>query len=250
MQESARPLPEPAAPASPPAPPPALAHAPAPAAHPRVESKDAGQALASFRPKVSVPAMTQIGLGPGRPVSVQVPAAQIATSPGGTWAAPVPPAAPVAAGAAPVPGEGVGQGASPLSAPASGSPASPARPARPETRPETRGNGSAPPEGLAATPAPAAGRPGYQPARLTRQVKPEYPLVARKKGLAGTVHLILQVGPDGRVGKVEVAESSGYPLLDDYAVAAARKWRYEPARDNGRPVAETKRVAVVFKLED
>jgi protein TonB len=84
---------------------------------------------------------------------------------------------------------------------------------------------------------------------LTRRVDPVYPAAARREGQEGTVHLRLEIKPDGRVGKVDVVTSSGFQLLDDAAVAAARKWRYEPAREDGRPVAEWRRVAVVFRLE-
>lgn len=64
------------------------------------------------------------------------------------------------------------------------------------------------------------------------------------------VRLRLAVGTDGRVKTAEVVASSGFPLLDAAALAAVREWRYEPAREDGRPVAEERRVAVEFQLED
>lgn len=45
-------------------------------------------------------------------------------------------------------------------------------------------------------------------------------------------------------------ESSGFRLLDEAAVAAVSARRYEPARENGHPVAERRRVTVEFRLED
>jgi protein TonB len=87
-------------------------------------------------------------------------------------------------------------------------------------------------------------------ARLLERPAPRYPAAARRSGQAGTVHLRLEVRTDGRVGRVEVAATSGFLLLDEAAVASARSWRFSPAKENGRLVAEWRRVAVEFRLED
>ncbi len=65
--------------------------------------------------------------------------------------------------------------------------------------------------------------------RLVRlRVTPEYPLLSRRRGEEGTVALGLEVRPDGPVGPVTVLESSGHPALDAAAVAAVRRWRFDP----------------------
>lgn len=87
-------------------------------------------------------------------------------------------------------------------------------------------------------------------ARLVNRTPPRYPDAARRASQSGVVHLRLQVSTDGKVKLVDVVESSGYPLLDASAVAAAKLWRFEPATENGHPVAEWRRVAVEFRLED
>lgn len=146
------------------------------------------------------------------------------------------------------------------------SPASPAPPGAPillastaPTAPPVAAPGfAAAPGERPAAPAPTSPPPVQPPssppsrtlARLVRQTPPQYPMAARREGQSGTVHLRLEVGEDGRVHRVELAASSGFPLLDAAAVAAAKTWQYEPARENGHPVTEWRRVAVVFRLEE
>lgn len=79
---------------------------------------------------------------------------------------------------------------------------------------------------------------------------PAYPLAARRRGEEGTAVLRAQVQPDGRCHQVEVAVSSGHPLLDRAAMAAVRGWHFVPARRNGAAVAAWVDIPVVFKLRD
>jgi TonB family protein len=51
------------------------------------------------------------------------------------------------------------------------------------------------------------------------------------------VVLTLTVDVDGHVSKVDVAQSSGAPDLDEAAVVAARQWTFTPATRDGKPVA-------------
>jgi protein TonB len=60
---------------------------------------------------------------------------------------------------------------------------------------------------------------------------PTYPAQARRRGWKGVVDLRLRIDAAGRVGDVEVARASGFPVLDDAAVRAARRSRFRlPAR--------------------
>jgi periplasmic protein TonB len=54
---------------------------------------------------------------------------------------------------------------------------------------------------------------------------PEYPAVARRRGCHGTVMLRLVCDADGHVIEVTLLQSSGHAILDDAAIAAARRWR-------------------------
>jgi protein TonB len=64
---------------------------------------------------------------------------------------------------------------------------------------------------------------------MTSSPSPKYPLparVARQKG-RGLFRLFVRKRT-GEVTRVEVAESTGYHLLDDAAVSALRQWRLHP----------------------
>lgn len=77
---------------------------------------------------------------------------------------------------------------------------------------------------------------------------PRYPALARRMGQQGTVKLRLTIDRDGSVDRAEVAASSGFPMLDQAALRAARAWRFEPARREGRPVAAELVQPVEFHL--
>lgn len=64
--------------------------------------------------------------------------------------------------------------------------------------------------------------------QLTIQLR----LVARE----GRVVLRILVRADGRVGRSEVARSSGQSALDQAAVTAASSWRFDPATKDGTPI--------------
>jgi protein TonB len=78
---------------------------------------------------------------------------------------------------------------------------------------------------------------------------PEYPAAARRRGLEGETVVLMEIASDGTVSNATVAESSGWSMLDDAAIAAAKQWTYKPATRGGRPVASTQRVRFVFTLK-
>ena len=81
------------------------------------------------------------------------------------------------------------------------------------------------------------------------QVRPAYPEVARRMGIEGTTSLKVRVREDGTVGEVIVAQPAGHAALDQAAVNAVQRWRFEPARRGGHPVAVWVSLAVRFRLE-
>ncbi|HSC26611.1 MAG TPA: TonB family protein [Vicinamibacterales bacterium] len=169
-------------------------------------------------------------------------------------------------------------GPSPPADPLSTPPSPPAtKPAEPEPQPDVskradppgprsapRGNGdrragSVPPASRAAaeTPKPTAkSRPSIAPAgpvrvgagvsepRRARYVEPEYPAEARVAGVEGTVRVELTIDRDGRVAEAHVVQS--VPLLDAAALAAARRWEFEPTIVDGQAVAVIHTVPVRF----
>jgi periplasmic protein TonB len=79
---------------------------------------------------------------------------------------------------------------------------------------------------------------------------PTYPPTALRRGEQGSVMLRVSVSPDGRPVAVDLAQTSGYPILDTAALAAVRQWRFNPAIQAGRPVAANAEVPVRFRLEN
>ena len=76
--------------------------------------------------------------------------------------------------------------------------------------------------------------------------RPAYPPSARRKNIEGVVVVSVDVQPDGHCEGARVVESSGSEALDEAALGAVRRWRYE-ARPGGAP--DTRRVRFVFKLQ-
>jgi len=78
---------------------------------------------------------------------------------------------------------------------------------------------------------------------------PPYPPAARQRFYQGTVLLSVLVNEQGRVEELEVATSSGHPLLDRAALNGVRDWRFEPGRRNGKAIAMWVQVPVRFSLD-
>jgi len=80
------------------------------------------------------------------------------------------------------------------------------------------------------------------------QSSPAYPAIARTAGLAGEVVVEFVVTTDGRVTRARVLRSSD-PIFEEPTLRAVAKWRFEPGRVGGRPVAFRMIAPVVFRLD-
>jgi protein TonB len=79
---------------------------------------------------------------------------------------------------------------------------------------------------------------------------PEYPILSRRLGEQGSVHLSLTVGADGMVAEAKVLRSSGFPRLDAAAIDwVLRYWRYQPAMRGAMPVASMAEAIMQFRLD-
>ncbi|MFT3964816.1 MAG: TonB family protein [Sphingobium sp.] len=111
----------------------------------------------------------------------------------------------------------------------------------------------APPSAVSAPPAPPAPPSIMQASDLgSRMVSgkpPRYPVESRRKHEQGTVVLMLILGVDGKVSSIAVNQSSGFARLDDAALDAVRKWRWEPIVRNGQPVMVKGLVEIPFVLQ-
>lgn len=74
--------------------------------------------------------------------------------------------------------------------------------------------------------------------RAKSKVQPEYPELARKMNITGTVKIQVVVSPNGTVKEAKVV--GGHPVLAGAALDAVRKWRFEPAPGESTGVVDFK----------
>lgn len=84
--------------------------------------------------------------------------------------------------------------------------------------------------------APAAARRITKMPRLVKFVDAEYPAAKKAAGVSAAVILTIDITPTGAVKEVSVATSAGDDF-DAAAVDAARRFEFEPAEVDGKPVA-------------
>lgn len=77
---------------------------------------------------------------------------------------------------------------------------------------------------------------------------PVYPRQSIERDEEGVVLVRALVDPMGAPQRVLVVKSSGFPLLDEAALAAVQKWRFEPMIREGRASAAWVQVPVRFRL--
>jgi len=82
-----------------------------------------------------------------------------------------------------------------------------------------------------------------------RYVAPEYPERARADGTSGWVDLAFDVEPDGSVTHIAVLGSDPKEIFDAAAVAAVRRWRYQPAERDGHPIEQRAQLRIRFALQ-
>jgi len=95
---------------------------------------------------------------------------------------------------------------------------------------------------------PKAFVPMEAPPSPKKTVSPNYPELARRAGISGTVQLSVHVNEKGQVDAIEVVQSvqKGKDGCDDEAVRAVRKWVFNPAKFNGQGVAVWTNVPITF----
>ena len=121
------------------------------------------------------------------------------------------------------------------------------RAAKPATPHSAAGSAAALGGAAAASRGAASGRLSSH-ARYLSNPKPDYPAEARRERQEGVVLVSVEVGADGRAGEVSLGRSSGFPLLDEAAVEAVRRWSFAPAEEAGVPVSSRVEVPVRFSL--
>ena len=92
-----------------------------------------------------------------------------------------------------------------------------------------------------------AGENGIASPKAVYHPDPEYTDRARKRKIRGTVLLSMIVTPQGDVREPKITQSLDKEL-DQQALRAVSKWRFEPATKDGKPVAVRIHTEVSFRL--
>lgn len=77
-----------------------------------------------------------------------------------------------------------------------------------------------------------------------------YPRWAVQEGWEGSFVIAVEILPTGEVGRWNITQSTGYPLLDQAATEAVRKWRFHAALEQGKPVVSCIQIPIHFELEE
>ena len=84
----------------------------------------------------------------------------------------------------------------------------------------------------------------------TNYVAPEYPRVARRRNITGSVDLTFTVTTDGKVRSPKILRSEPVETFDDAALDAISQWRFEPYIENGIAVEKRTAVRLAFNLQE
>jgi protein TonB len=82
------------------------------------------------------------------------------------------------------------------------------------------------------------------------KVTPTYPQQARSAGWEGQTVVEAIVGINGRVESAKILQSSGYSILDQEALKAAKQWVFTPAEQRGQPVRVPVTIPFNFSLTE
>ena len=72
--------------------------------------------------------------------------------------------------------------------------------------------------------------------KVKSRVAPVYPELARKMNVSGVVRVQITIEPNGSVKSAKAL--GGHPLLIEPAVDAAKKWKYEPAKEETTTIVQ------------
>lgn len=81
-----------------------------------------------------------------------------------------------------------------------------------------------------------------------REVPPVYPKDAARQGTEGWVQVEFTIAPDGSTKDLQVRDSEPVAVFDKAALDSVSRWRFEPVRKNGAPVAQRAVLRVRFVL--
>jgi periplasmic protein TonB len=74
-------------------------------------------------------------------------------------------------------------------------------------------------------------------AEVERELERRYPRILKESGIGGAPAVLFYIDEAGTVEETRLAQSSGYPALDEAALAVGRIMRFSPALNQDRKVA-------------
>ncbi len=86
--------------------------------------------------------------------------------------------------------------------------------------------------------------------RLAHHIEKRYPRLARQRGWEGEVLLGFRIDPQGRIGDIHIARSSGYPLLDRSALKSLARIKRIPLTTPRLSETIEMDLAIDYRLED
>jgi TonB family protein len=85
----------------------------------------------------------------------------------------------------------------------------------------------------------------FEPALARKKILPAYSAAARASNITGLVIVSVLIDTKGDVKSAKAIE--GPILLRQAAENAAKQWKFDPARRNGRPVQDTQQIRFIFQ---
>jgi periplasmic protein TonB len=82
-----------------------------------------------------------------------------------------------------------------------------------------------------------------------KNIKPVRSIMSKRMGETGRVLIKVVIGPDGTAKSAQIHASSGYPRLDQLALATSLIWRYSPKKINDVPVTADYLLPFTFEEE-
>ena len=71
---------------------------------------------------------------------------------------------------------------------------------------------------------------------MLRLLAKYYPRVLKEAGIGGEIMMWVWVDPEGNPTKAQINRSSGYPQLDDAALAIVERMEFSPAMLRDKPI--------------
>jgi protein TonB len=84
--------------------------------------------------------------------------------------------------------------------------------------------------------------------KRVREVPAVYPKDAARQGTEGWVQVEFTIAPDGSTKDLQVRDSEPAAVFDKAALDSVSRWRFEPVKKNGAPVAQRAVLQVRFVL--